>query len=35
MIGHYREHRLAEHGGVDGFQTECMLLPTAVSAWPC
>ncbi len=28
MIGRYREHRLAEHsGGVDGFQTECMLLP--------
>jgi CubicO group peptidase (beta-lactamase class C family) len=28
MIGRYREHRLAEHsGGIDGFQTECMLLP--------
>jgi len=28
MIGRYRDHRLAEHGGgIDGFQTECMLLP--------
>lgn len=28
MIGRYRGHRLAEHsGGIDGFQTECMLLP--------
>jgi hypothetical protein len=28
MIGRYREHRLAEHGGgIDGFQSECMLLP--------
>jgi hypothetical protein len=28
MVGRYREHRLAEHGGgIDGFQTECMLLP--------
>jgi CubicO group peptidase (beta-lactamase class C family) len=28
LIGRYREHRLAEHsGGIDGFQTECMLLP--------
>ena len=28
MIGRYREHRLAEHGGgIDGFITECMLLP--------
>ncbi|MGH3152185.1 MAG: serine hydrolase, partial [Streptosporangiaceae bacterium] len=28
MIGRYREHPLAEHGGgIDGFQTECMLLP--------
>ena len=28
MIGQYRGHRLAEHGGgIDGFQTECMLLP--------
>jgi hypothetical protein len=28
MIGRYREHRLAQHaGGIDGFQTECMLLP--------
>lgn len=28
MIGQYRHHRLAEHGGgIDGFQTECMLLP--------
>jgi CubicO group peptidase (beta-lactamase class C family) len=28
MIGRYREHRVAEHGGgIDGFQTECMLLP--------
>src|SRR5215469_138708 len=28
MIGRYREHRLAEHGGgIDGFLTECMLLP--------
>ena len=27
-IGRYRDHRLAEHGGgIDGFQTECMLLP--------
>jgi hypothetical protein len=28
LIGRYREHRVAEHGGgIDGFQTECMLLP--------
>ena len=28
MIGRYRDHRLVEHGGgIDGFQTECMLLP--------
>jgi len=28
MIGQYRGHRLSEHGGgIDGFQTECMLLP--------
>jgi hypothetical protein len=28
MIGQYRSHRLVEHGGgIDGFQTECMLLP--------
>ena len=28
MIGQYRGRRLAEHGGgIDGFQTECMLLP--------
>jgi CubicO group peptidase (beta-lactamase class C family) len=28
LIGQYRDHRLAEHGGgIDGFQTECMLLP--------
>jgi CubicO group peptidase (beta-lactamase class C family) len=28
MIGQYRNHRLIEHGGgIDGFQTECMLLP--------
>jgi CubicO group peptidase (beta-lactamase class C family) len=28
MIGRYRGHRLAEHGGgIDGFQTECVLLP--------
>jgi CubicO group peptidase (beta-lactamase class C family) len=28
MIGRYREHRLVEHGGgIDGFQTECVLLP--------
>ena len=28
MIGQYRHHRLIEHGGgIDGFQTECMLLP--------
>ena len=28
MIGRYRGHRLAEHGGgIDGFQAECMLLP--------
>jgi CubicO group peptidase (beta-lactamase class C family) len=28
IIGRYRGHRLAEHGGgIDGFVTECMLLP--------
>jgi CubicO group peptidase (beta-lactamase class C family) len=28
MIGRYRDHRLIEHGGgIDGFLTECMLLP--------
>jgi CubicO group peptidase (beta-lactamase class C family) len=28
MIGRYRDRRLAEHGGgIDGFLTECMLLP--------
>jgi CubicO group peptidase (beta-lactamase class C family) len=28
LIGRYRDHRLAEHGGgIDGFLTECMLLP--------
>jgi CubicO group peptidase (beta-lactamase class C family) len=28
MIGRYREHRMVEHsGGIDGFQTECVLLP--------
>jgi len=28
MIGRYRDHRLLEHGGgIDGFATECMLLP--------
>jgi CubicO group peptidase (beta-lactamase class C family) len=28
MIGGYRGHRLVEHGGgIDGFVTECMLLP--------
>ncbi|MGH3193153.1 MAG: serine hydrolase, partial [Streptosporangiaceae bacterium] len=28
LIGQYRGHRLAEHGGgIDGFQTECMVLP--------
>jgi CubicO group peptidase (beta-lactamase class C family) len=28
LIGRYREHRLVQHsGGIDGFQTECMLLP--------
>jgi hypothetical protein len=28
MIGRYRDHRLVEHGGgIDGFLTECMLLP--------
>jgi CubicO group peptidase (beta-lactamase class C family) len=28
MIGRYRDHRLLEHGGgIDGFQTECVLLP--------
>jgi CubicO group peptidase (beta-lactamase class C family) len=28
MIGRYRDHRLAEHsGGIDGFLTECMMLP--------
>jgi CubicO group peptidase (beta-lactamase class C family) len=27
-IGRYREHQLAAHnGGIDGFQTDCMLLP--------
>jgi hypothetical protein len=28
LIGRYRDHRLLEHGGgIDGFQTQCMLLP--------
>ena len=28
FIGRYRDHRLLEHGGgIDGFQTACMLLP--------
>jgi CubicO group peptidase (beta-lactamase class C family) len=28
MIGRYRERRMVEHsGGIDGFQTECVLLP--------
>jgi CubicO group peptidase (beta-lactamase class C family) len=28
MIGRYREHKIALHaGGIDGFQTYCMLLP--------
>ena len=28
MIGQYRGHRIVEHGGgIDGFLTECMLLP--------
>ena len=28
LIGRYRDHRLLEHGGgIDGFVTECMLLP--------
>jgi CubicO group peptidase (beta-lactamase class C family) len=28
LIGRYRERRLAEHaGGIDGYITECMLLP--------
>ncbi|HUB22345.1 MAG TPA: serine hydrolase [Streptosporangiaceae bacterium] len=28
LIGRYRDHRLLEHsGGIDGFQTECVLLP--------
>jgi CubicO group peptidase (beta-lactamase class C family) len=28
LVGRYRGHRLLEHGGgVDGFLTECMLLP--------
>jgi CubicO group peptidase (beta-lactamase class C family) len=28
LIGRYRDHRLLEHGGgIDGFQTECILLP--------
>jgi CubicO group peptidase (beta-lactamase class C family) len=28
LIGRYREHRLAHHnGGIDGYTTECMLLP--------
>jgi len=28
LIGRYRDHRLLEHGGgIDGFLTECMLLP--------
>ncbi len=27
LVGRYRDHRLVEHaGGIDGFQTECMLL---------
>jgi CubicO group peptidase (beta-lactamase class C family) len=27
-VGRYRQHRLAEHsGGIDGYLTECMLLP--------
>jgi CubicO group peptidase (beta-lactamase class C family) len=28
MIGRYRDHRIASHGGgIDGFQTQCILLP--------
>ena len=28
LVGRYREHRIVDHGGgIDGFQTECMLLP--------
>jgi CubicO group peptidase (beta-lactamase class C family) len=28
VIGRYREHKVAMHaGGIDGFQTHCMLLP--------
>ncbi|HXP58511.1 MAG TPA: serine hydrolase [Streptosporangiaceae bacterium] len=28
MIGRYRDHRIASHGGgIDGFQTHCILLP--------
>lgn len=28
FVGRYRDHRLLEHGGsIDGFLTECMLLP--------
>ena len=28
FLGRYRDHRLLEHGGgIDGFLTECMLLP--------
>jgi hypothetical protein len=28
MLGRYRDHRLVEHGGgIDGFITECMVLP--------
>jgi CubicO group peptidase (beta-lactamase class C family) len=30
LLGRYRDNRLLEHaGGIDGFQTECMLLPDA------
>jgi hypothetical protein len=28
MIGHYRDHRMLDHGGaIDGFEAECLLLP--------
>ena len=28
MLGHYRDHRMLDHGGaIDGFEAECLLLP--------
>ena len=28
MVGHYRDHRMLDHGGaIDGFEAECVLLP--------